>query len=1333
MARKLTKLFSLIFLVIALASCKGEGCVEADDFDNQYSRVKANPAEDGIYGNFYDHANGGQTAEWHQTGLTSNGDEFLIHITGAWTPWNGSNAETARINAMNRCKMCAKRANSSVGGNCLCYKNQVPSPEPAIDGTIPPVNCSLAANQNDPTKCTCSTQNGNVTDYGVYHFPLTFYKKDHSPLLPDEQQEPCKYDRGMGLYIGLFGRSGSEMPIRVYHLFSENTICPITLNAAGLCVDSNGADRTKYVFRSANRKIFVKDDLSGNDGTDINPNDDIYHKPNEVVKLIIEDRYYADNSGQYNVSFLKGVSRDGDSGILEFMVKLIEDAMLGSLDENGVRHGSVIEYMFKAIVQDTYFGATIQICLSLYIAFFGLAITIGIVDLNKKELMKRILKIALVIFFTNANSWGFYNQIVVGFFKDGMDFLVSMVTQLADGQFEANSSPIMIAAEASKTHASSASRFSYIDILIKNLLSENTTKKIWGLFFNDFFGFLYIIGTYFMIAYFIYTMLFAATVYAITLMKLIFALAIGPFFISFSLFAQTGEMFKKWIAFLGARSLEIIILFLILYTFVMLINHKFNDLLSFRTCFEHFDLYFFSFDILKSYSSKDLAGWLHDLLALGALIFILQAIMDKIPSLSGSLVSISGADGGSDKDSGAKGSFSLASNMMTAARGAAFDLSGYAVQTGGGTLFRAARYGLSKTPIPGMINKLGDKIPIRNPRSVLRDNIIDAAIAAGQKDGRAKGLKGKDLDAHARNFAMNDNNARLKDKQIGLHAWRYSNSNKAALYDMTDENIMKRMDQKLVQEPLKKFLKEEAKRLKGLEADKIPLGKDMHKQLKAAARDWADKNLTLGSESINQHLHDLKGFMKSQGSLGTIEAAKKFANDESLQQKYLRHLRDEEFDKKSRPSFFHQPFARDKTKKFLDWVGVQKTVNNFKSWDSAKKLLRDRYDAPDLEKETREAKSKLAREHLMKGGAFTEKEKIKDYYKAKSAGLEEGFYKRRLAKKEAQRLEELEKKRLFSQQFLKDKIQREMAERLEAAKTPAERKALREQIDQEYQAMSDRHKAELLSMSDLIANDPNWKSQIDLNGGIEAYRDGLIDFSGNSLFEATIRKNTSIDLLDGSSAIDSSAGGASSKIDSSGQTPSQQAAATQAIEDYNASLQKKIEALNEQIAAADAALASADAALTSSKTQGAASDATIDATKTAGASFQAGADGIVPTSFQVDFGQSLTDAIGLKASNLGLEASNILLGSQSTIDAKELNAPLIASLQSQKMHYRILEKTKNFELKVKQLEATKIDPTDKVALDRINAEIKTLEDEVSTAARASSNLDGQIDKLSTLS
>jgi len=922
LAKKLAKIFSLIFLASFLASCD-KGCVAADEFDGKSVTVESNPGADKIIGTYngdYDYVNndvtGGQKVEWTQTGLRSNGEQFLIQVTGQWTPWFGEDTNSSQLDELQSCNFCTKKNGVA---NCICHRTQVSVPEIGSDGYTPVVaNCS-GGDQDDPAKCTCTTNYGPATAYSAYHTPLNYQDKYGKVKSPNEQ-EPCKYNGGMGLYLGLFGRSGNVTPVRIYHLFTEEAVCDIGLDGNGKCLDENGKDVTKYLFRSANNTIFVKDDKQGTGNSSDNDNfgaGAIMHAPNEEVKMIIYDSYYLDNTGSYNATFFNGVGSAKGSGLLEFLVSLIEDTVMGEEScvsdsetgkKNCVREGGVIEFMYKAIVMDSDFIRALHVILALYISFYGIATLIGVAEINKKELTSRIIKIGLIILFTTASSWTLYNEIIVKFFVDSMNYVIGMFMDLSDSSLDSQTSSILISQIDRATDTSNSTRFSFIDLTITKLLSAAAAKKIFSLFFNSLFGLLYIFVIYFLIAAFIYVMLLAATFYVVNLMKMVVVLSLGPVFMCFSLFSQTNPIFKRWISYLGSRSLEIVIMFIILYNFVVLIDQKFVALLYYKTCYELWGLPSLKIGIYKAYIDRSLVSWCTDFIALGGLIFITKLIIDQIPSVAGYLITI-GGDANKDGDNVGRGQSSM--NLAGRIMGGGEDPSGgsergvlgfanLAAEKG----FGAAKYSagavvqggtqvLRATGASALIDKILAPLP-NSPRSMYRNKIIDTAIDQAKKDATAKGLTGVKADLFVRQqtiSAMQTKMYRGENKAGGGPKTFDPSGMKLVGVNMT--SVLARLDDKLVKEPLEAFIKDEAAKQKNTASSLT--GDALKKELRDKTNEWAEKNLSGGKKAIEKHLGKMEDLIKKQSRMTTSESAKAFAGDKEGQNKYLQHLKDNEF------------------------------------------------------------------------------------------------------------------------------------------------------------------------------------------------------------------------------------------------------------------------------------------------------------------------------------------------------------------------------------------------------------------------------------------------------
>jgi len=890
---------ALLVVVGALTAASGTGCIEADEFDVVSSTVDSYPVADGVDGT-YDAIDGGQKATWHDTGYKSNGEQFVIQVAGSWTPWNRGSMSDTKLANLSRCNFCARTKNAS-NTNCICYANQTPTIENAANGR--PMStvagyCGHAndnyTNQNDPLKCSCTqdSSQGTALGYGTYHIQLNTLTKEGTTKIADEQTY-CKYDRGMGLYIALFGPRGVTTPLRAYHLFSEEESCNVVRNSQGQCLNSSGVDVTRHVFRSKNGSIFMKDDHAGNTGIDGNTSDDEYHKPNEAVKLIIYDRYYADNYGQYTVYFLKGVGVADDVGLLEFLVRIVEGVLLGDVGEDGERHGGIIEFMYKSIVQDSLFIMIVQFSLSFYIIFFGMAVLMGVAEITRKELMNRVLKIGLIIFFTNPNSWHFYNKIVVGFFKDGMDAVVAMMMNLSDSNQEPSSMTIVAQMDRA-TSVSNSTRFSYVDNILKKLFSVAVAKKIFSLMFSTGLGLIYILAIYALIGFFLYVMLLAAVFYVINLIKLIFALSLGPIFICFSLFSHTQEMFKNWLSFLGTRSLEIVFIFTILYYFISLIDRNFTALLSYQTCVKSYNIGLFSVKFMQSTIDRSIAEWMTFFFTIGGLIFMMKIVFDKLPNVCGALISIAGVQSGDSSSTlskgGASSSMNLAKGMMSSAMGLAKSAASTGFSIAGDVGLRAANAASAAAKASGLTDKLnaiGEKIPFRGASRRFNDSKVDSALNAAKEK-----MPGATV-AQLRMEVMSS-----MQKEI------VNNPKDSAVSGLDLEKVARRLDERLVRDGMKDKAQEIAKNLKK-DPNAMPIGQAFKDEVAKQLKEWV-KSETSDSARADKFLKETTTLGQNskfndavnKTALNSEEAAKLFAGNKDAQNKYLDYLKSRQFENK---------------------------------------------------------------------------------------------------------------------------------------------------------------------------------------------------------------------------------------------------------------------------------------------------------------------------------------------------------------------------------------------------------------------------------------------------
>lgn len=1158
------KVATLVLVSCTLFSCEDQGCLRADDFGGVYFVINSNP--EAVYGNYPN-----QSTEWLDTGLRASGGGFSIAISGGFSPWGMQAANLAALGSLPSCfdrgaddfnpaeynsnnfGLCSKRVPvdsttfppSLLSGdarvldlsqqNCICYKGETPVPMPNAnqDGV------TACSDPTDPSDCSCddsgpdnAAEGGCVFTYDLATNEKLFDLTSGKPKVrdSDHQGSVCKYEKGMGLYMGLFGASGNVQPLRLYHLFAQEERCPISLNEYGNCaqesavLDENGdptwIDRTRYIYTSADSRIPIYDDKSGNNCSDNNANDDEYHRMREVIKLKIADSYYRDNYGQYTVEFLTGVYSDHEVLIMEYVVNVLENTLLGEISpESGEREGGLLEFIYKSIIGDSRFVLVIQMMLVMYIMFFGVSVLMGLTEISRKEIFTRIFQISVVLTFTTVNGWQAYNQYVVGFFKLGMDEVTNKIVGFSSQYMEQYGGDSISSVNNSRIISnnpdSMGAKFAYVDSIIRMLFSDIVTKKIWSLFFYQWLGFVYIIVIYLLIFFFLWTMSVVVFVYCVTLTKMVIALALGPIFISFILFKQTNEYFKKWIGFLAARALEVVILFLIVFAFVSLIDRKFNELLYFRACIIEWDLWLFKLKFLvaegahemadgvNTHDERELDDWMEMLMKIGLLMYMTKEVIGQVPALAGKLISV----GGAANQTGAGGSYAQSGfNMATKAVGEVFGgggMKGLSMAGDGvGKVGRGMRKVFTGTRVSKLAGKVASVSPIR-PRGAMRNAIIDKDISKAMKEAGQKGKTGAAKDQFVRAKLLDGKYT--KDHGGGLRGWANENKNSAAALNITSGTIAKRLDEKLFQQPLKEAMESRAKELQNVGAGKVMLGKELRSQLEKDAKTWAKENSSLG-EGAADKLIDKVGGGKSYTKSGEFfdriselnydkaSKGKRFGNEDEREE-YMRHLNSKKFDKAFKSSQARD-LEKDGWKKRNYYSAAKSKLGRFGNSvkgvggvfsNESKAFVRrsnnrqaslfgsDRerfgFSSGKLSRDLEDLDFSATRGQLMDGDLSKDISKIKDRFdgddslsrrRAKAAGVSSELMLDKKRDKEIQNARE--KQKLYAES-LKGKY----ADRVNKL-TPGEKETLKNDLKNSEQHIGEKHREGLL-------NNPNIKSK----------------------------------------------------------------------------------------------------------------------------------------------------------------------------------------------------------------------------------------------------------------
>lgn len=690
------RFYNLLFLVLIVLFypnlARGSECVYARDTGTIF-RVVVPAKPDLTIDNKYNPMASSQRAAWLDTKLYTSGDPFYFEIEGMWSPWSATF--------------------DLIGGdkdNRDSYAGLQTKPPNALF-------CGITTKNKGVEKFNV---NGEF-DYISSIMDVSGTSHPYSVMMrPHYIQNTCWLTAGEGLYIGFFGKNGDSLPSLATHLKTADILCDakylLDKNNDGVlttnecirsnrcykgdsCTENDFADNTSMLYYTIGAVRCDSEFHQKTPGLPIGAigiNDcyqDItlatgpfrvnktlfifdagflYKNPqkekvrrNERIKFVIYDRYYSDNVGQYVINMYGGITDNSDKGLIEKIIGDLEKLFMGSRDESGILTGGYLTTFYNYLIVDSNFNFIVRVSLILYMTFLGFSFALGSLEYKTKELMNILLKLTFAIAFTTTTSWEIYDKYIIRFFYDGFSSIVSMLGNIS----------LLISDDTAtvSTGVSMASKFSFIDNIIISLFSNSITRKILGLFFGVWYGFIAIPIIYILIIYYIFQLINAIFPYVVMFIQVILGLFVGPIFIVFSLFKTTEFMFKGWLNFIGGRFANMMFLFFGIFVFWMIIQAQFNSLLFFNSCkvplwqamtggdSANTAMKFFSLGISvwranwdglpAGYSTPSFFSFCLSLLFLYVLIYLFGIVMKKIPTIVDGIFAINDerAGGGLDR------------------------------------------------------------------------------------------------------------------------------------------------------------------------------------------------------------------------------------------------------------------------------------------------------------------------------------------------------------------------------------------------------------------------------------------------------------------------------------------------------------------------------------------------------------------------------------------------------------------------------------------------------------------------------------------------------------
>ncbi len=233
---------------------------------------------------------------------------------------------------------------------------------------------------------------------------------------------------------------------------------------------------------------------------------------------------------------------------------------------------SISSAMFLTIVSDDGFIDAIRGLLTIYIAFYGIMFTLGMVQLTLFDFLIRMIKIGVITILLSPDAWNFFNFYVVQFFNAGTDGWINRV------------SFAVLNVPGATLPSGPLPPFWVIDQALSKAISAKMAVTLMAMFFappyGPIFGLLLVLG----LGTFVRAILTATWVYLMSLILKALLFGIAPIFLSFLLFVRTKHLFDGWLNQVISATLQPILLFTFLAFFVALLDVALDNVFLTPVC-----------------------------------------------------------------------------------------------------------------------------------------------------------------------------------------------------------------------------------------------------------------------------------------------------------------------------------------------------------------------------------------------------------------------------------------------------------------------------------------------------------------------------------------------------------------------------------------------------------------------------------------------------------------------------------------------------------------------------------------------------------------------------
>ncbi len=259
------------------------------------------------------------------------------------------------------------------------------------------------------------------------------------------------------------------------------------------------------------------------------------------------------------------------------------------------------EIIYKRLIEQSGFINIFRAVALMFIIFYGMGIAVGMIQLNAKEFVVRIIKLAIVWSFIEVQSgWDQFNYWVIGFFETATNELSGLLAGAFSGM------------EVNNDEFFAYDVFAFIDDKIVNFFFSQRFSVIMAAMMADAGGGM-VIGVLMGLLVFTYVsaLVEGLVVYMLSGIARALIFAIAPIFFLFLLFQQTQNIFSSWVKQLINYSMQPIFVIAFLALFNGILFGFFQDMFSIKhaICFskmeaggagQSFELKFWQFESVEA-------------------------------------------------------------------------------------------------------------------------------------------------------------------------------------------------------------------------------------------------------------------------------------------------------------------------------------------------------------------------------------------------------------------------------------------------------------------------------------------------------------------------------------------------------------------------------------------------------------------------------------------------------------------------------------------------------------------------------------------------------------